>query len=62
MFALLGFRFTLMAELYKIRKNIDRLLDLLNKTTDNAQRADIKIRLDRERVKLDHWKQEHGYG
>jgi hypothetical protein len=61
-FALLGFRFTLLAELHKIKKRIDWLLDLYNKATDTKTKQELQQKLEVERVKLAEWKEEHGYG
>lgn len=62
MFALLGLRFILLADLHKIRKRINQLLDRYNATDDEYTRETVKQMLDKERVKLENWKQEHGYG
>jgi len=62
LFALLGLRFILLADLHKIRKRINQLLDRYNATDDEYTRETVKQMLDKERVKLENWKQEHGYG
>jgi len=62
MFALLGLRFHVMAELYKIRKRINQLLDRYNATDDEHTKNAVREMLDKERIKLENWKQEHGYG